>query len=250
MKKYLSFIAAFAFPLLAIGQMEIGVNGTLATTWLLNNNVSDQGQNLNPNFSTGYSFGALGNFFFTPTVGIGLELNMTSVNQKYDGTIESVNFDAKDAPNYFQLPILLKLKTPSGFYFEVGPALYFLTSAKGDLEFSPADPTLDYSGRNIETGLSGTTTGLLFGFGGRFPVSDHLVITGGLRFVYGLSDATEEQDQTEFLENLTDDVLGVAATFAHTDQQGNFSYEKTTLATGGLQIGLLYAIGKSQKEAK
>ena len=249
MKKIIWLLAAMAISSASFAQLEIGVNGNLATTWLLNNNVSDQGENLNPVFSTGFAGGVLGTFFFTSTIVVGAELNFSSVNQKYDGNItDQMSFDAKDAVNYFQVPILLKLKTPSGFYFEIGPALNFLSSAKGEAQSSPADPDFDYSGRNIKTGLSTSVTGLLFGFGGRFPVTQHLVITAGLRFDYGLTDATEEQTQTEFTQNLLDENMGVAATFAHLDQQSNFSYEKTTMVTGGIQIGLLYAIGKKQKE--
>lgn len=42
MKKIIWLLAAMAISSVSFAQLEIGVNGNLATTWLLNNNVSDQ----------------------------------------------------------------------------------------------------------------------------------------------------------------------------------------------------------------
>lgn len=241
MKKFLFPAIWLMCTTVAFAQFEVGLNGGVATTWLLNNNVFDQGPNLNPNFSMGWSSGMVGSFYFSKSIGVGAELNYSAVNQQYDGMIDGLNYDAINSLKYYELPLLFKLKTESGFYFEAGPQFDFLQSASENFEMSPANPAVDYTGMDIKTGLSGMVMGAVFGFGGRFPLSNHLLLTGGLRFFAGLTDATEEQSETEFLQNLQDDKLGIAAGFAHTDQQGNFHYEKTTLATGGIQIGLLYS---------
>jgi len=251
MKKLTLLLTFLSVTAVAFAQLEVGVAGGFSTTWLLNNNVSDQGPNLNPNASFGGNFGLTGSFFFTENIGVGAELNYNSVNQKYDGEVDvqvgEVNFDAKDHLNYFQVPIMLKVKTTSGFYFEVGPEFNFLSSANGDLTSDPSDDNFEYAGRDIKTGLE-NVMGIVFGFGGRFPVTDHIVLSAGLRFFGGLSDATSQLEETEFYNELAEGHLGVAETFAHLDQSGDYHYEKTTLATGGIQIGLLYAIGKDQKE--
>ncbi|MBX7107865.1 MAG: PorT family protein [Chitinophagales bacterium] len=242
--KTIFFIAIWLMSATAVfAQFEIGLNGAVATTWLLNDNVSDQGPNLNPNFSVGWSSGVVGNFYFTKSIGVGAELNYSVVNQKYDGAIMEINYDAVNSLKYYELPLLFKLKTETGFYFEAGPQFDFLLAATEDFSMSPADPDLDYTGTDIKTGLSGMVTGAVFGFGGRFPLSNHVLLTAGLRFFAGLTDATEEESEAEYLQNMENGKLGIAAAFAHIDQQGNFHYEKTTLTSGGIQVGLLYSFG-------
>jgi len=248
MKKIILLFACIGFSSLSFAQLELGVDGAFNTTWLFNNNVSDQGPNLNPNASFGGSYGITGTFFLGKAIGIGAEINFNSVNQKYDGTVSSVSFNATDHLNYIQVPLMLKVKTQSGFYFELGPEFNFLSSANGDLTSSPANSLADYSGKDIKTGLSNSVMGVVFGFGGRFPITDHIGITAGLRFFGALGDATTELGETDFAADAAAGKLGVAETFAHTDQSGNYRYQKTTIATGGIQIGVFYALFKNLKE--
>lgn len=246
MKIFLLTIA-FSCAMFAAGaQIELGINGGYGTTWFLNNNAFDQGPNLNPNFSFGYSYGLSGSVYLTQTIGIGIEANMLGVNQKYDGTIHEVNYDSKDHVNYFQLPVMLKVKTESGFYFEAGPEFNFLTSAKGELTTDATDDPKPFADRDIQTGFNSTDIGIVFGFGGRFNLNENLLLTAGLRFYGGISDATQELGKTEFYQESTAEHLGTTVTYAHLDQSGDYYYEKTTLATGGIQVGLIYQIGNKK----
>lgn len=242
MKRLLVVLAIVCNTFAANAQLELGVNGGFGTTWFLNDNAFDQGPNLNPNFSFGGSYGISSTYYFTETIGIGVEANMLSMNQKYDGTVNELNFDSRDHVNYFQLPIMLKVKTESGFYFEAGPEINFLSRATGELTSADATAPMNYADREIKTGFNNNVFGVVFGFGGRFNLNENLLLTAGLRFYGGIADATEELGEEVFQNEWNEENLGTTVFFAHTDQGGNYYYEKTTLATGGVQVGLVYLL--------
>src|SRR5215510_1738566 len=102
MIKIILLFTLLMFSVTTFAQLEIGVDGGFNTTWLFNNNVSDQGQNLNPNASFGGSGGVTGTFFITKSLGVGAEINLSSVNQKYDGNQGNTSYNAVDHLNFVQ----------------------------------------------------------------------------------------------------------------------------------------------------
>ena len=225
-------------------QPEIGVSLAPGTTWLINNNVSDQGANLNYRTSFGFAGGLHAGYFFTKNLGLAVELNLASFNQRYQGDVTAVHFNAGDHLKYITIPVLFELKTPGGFYFEIGPQFNLFSSAKGDFTLDEDPFSLNYKDRNIDTGFSKTVVGGVFGLGGRFELNDNMALTAGLRFFGGFSDATKEMSQSEYLTEFSNQKLGFAVSFAHTDQNGGFRYEKTMAVSGSLLIGFVYAFGK------
>jgi len=100
----------------------------------------------------------------------------------------------------------------------------------------------------VKKGFENMVIAGVFGFGGRFDLNDNLALTAGVRFQYGIGDVTKEYSQTELLDLVTtgEGIYGEAGltdAFAHTTQGGKYKYEKTTLATGSVQMGLVYKIG-------
>ncbi|MEO8150467.1 MAG: porin family protein [Bacteroidia bacterium] len=223
-------------------KIEIGVNAGLYTTWLMNKNVFDQNDIINHAFSGGPNFGFLATFNMSEKVGIGLELNFATVHQKYSGDYGFATYEAKETIHYTEIPILFKLKSEGGFYFEIGPKISLRGKATEEFTSDPSNPA-DYSSLNIEKGFKSTVVSIVFGFGGRFDLSDHLALTAGLRLAASLGDATEEYSQDELNNTDLEEEIGIADGFAHRKSNGDFKYVKTTLATGGLQMGLVYMLG-------
>ncbi|HQV01508.1 MAG TPA: porin family protein, partial [Bacteroidia bacterium] len=204
MKKITLIIAFAGITLQALSQgLEVGLNGSLGTTWLLNKNVFDQDEILNPTFSGGFTFGASATYFFSPKLGVGIELNSATVNQKYSGEYSANDtYEAKTTLKYLSIPVLLKLQTESGFYFEIGPQFNSLSKAKEEYTSDPSDPD-DYSSLNVKKGFENMVIAGVFGFGGRFDLNDNLALTAGVRFQYGIGDVTKEYSQTELLDLVT-----------------------------------------------
>src|SRR5258706_2872076 len=136
MKKVLLFLLLVAIQYSVKAQLDVGIQVSPQTTWLINNNVSDQGENLNYHTSFGFLGGVHGAFYFNGKVGVGAEINLNMFNQKYAGDQGTFHYDITDHMNYISIPIMFELKTPGGFYFELGPQFNFLSSAKEDFTAS------------------------------------------------------------------------------------------------------------------
>src|SRR5689334_25442535 len=94
MKKLFLLFALVAIQYSAMAQLDVGVQVSPQTTWLINNNVSDQGENLNYHTSFGFAGGIHSAFFFNHAVGVGAEINLNWFNQKYGGDVLGFNLDA------------------------------------------------------------------------------------------------------------------------------------------------------------
>src|SRR6186713_2766243 len=182
MKKIIFFMFLVTIQLSLKAQPEIGVSLSPATNWLINNNVSDQGDILNYRTSFGFAGGLRAAYFFSDNLGVGAELNFGSFNQRYEGDI------AGDHQKCIMIPILFELKTPGGFYFEIGPQFNLISSAKGDFTLDDDPLSVSYEDREIETGFSKTVIGGVFGLGGRFGLNENMAITAGIRFFGSFGD--------------------------------------------------------------
>ncbi len=236
--KSILFIALLSISLgVSAQKAKVGLRGGVGTTWLMDKNVFDYGDNLDPVVSLGGNYGIAATVYFTEKVGLGIELNNAIVNQKYKGVIGSADYDSKTKITYFDIPLLLKLKSgKSGFYFEIGPKLSYVLNATE--EYNSSLQTLSYSGSGVRSDFNSTVISGVVGIGGRINVVDALTISLGLRLSGGITDATKEYDITTIGNS------GVSTTAANVGSDGLLDYKRTTLATGGLQIGILYRIGK------
>lgn len=250
MKKiFLSAALVVAFFSTNAQGIEVGVNGGLYTTWLMNKNVFDQDEILNPDFSGGPAWGFVGTMYFSKTVGVSAELNFATVRQNYSGEY-AVNetYESKTTLKYTQIPVLLKLQSQGGFYFEIGPQFAFLGKATEDYT-NDQDSDEDYSDLDVKKGFTDAPISLVFGFGGRFDLNEHLTLTAGLRLAGSLSDVTNEYSEKEATDILNASTkgefgdLGITDAYAHITQNGSFKYEKTSLVVGGIQLSLVYKLG-------
>lgn len=258
MKKFLFTFSAIIIAVQSQAQsFEVGLNGSINNTWLLNKNVSDQNDELNPSFTIAGAAGITATYYFNEKVGLGIEANSAAYNQKYSGddnaavlfrTGTTGTFDAKTKLRYTEIPLLLKLKSEGGFYFEVGPMFSFLGKATETASTTPGHNS-NYTDTRVKTGFNSSLLSGVFGFGGRFDASDNIVITAGLRFSASFNDATKKFTEAEIVANLLNPNAasyfgssGITNVYAHTKQTGDYKYEKTTAVRGGIQISVIYKI--------
>jgi len=246
-------LAAITFGAQAQGEITIGLKGAFNYTGLFNNNVSDQGYELDYAPTTGGSFGASFNYRLAEKSSIDVNILISGQNQKYDLKFgpEASALPATVETNlkYIDIPVLFKLGSGNGAYFEVGPQLSFLSSAKETSTWADAtslgsavSSQFNYSGRDFKNDFKGFGLSGVIGFGGDFELNDNLGLTAGLRLGYMFTDATVEYTQAEATTLAGNDNLSYNAIFNHTNKAGDFDYQKTMRAWAGLNIGLTYKL--------
>lgn len=226
--------------------MLLGVKGSYNTTWLMNKNIFDQGDEINHSTSFAPSYGINGTFFFNDNLGISLEANMNQILQKYSGVTGTDTWDGFDKLNYMEIPLLLNLANKGGLYFEIGPKISFLTSATGESVTSPSS-VFDYNQRDIKTGFATTMFSGVFGFGVNVKASDLVYILAGLRFNASFTDATVKRSEAELLQDLSGDKIGITSLWAHLNQVNKYEYEKTTAVSGGIVFGIGFRLSNKSE---
>ena len=199
-------------------QLEGQGKSIISSTWLLNNNISDKGddQEYAPGWGTTYGVGINGYF---NSVGLGVEILGGTHKGAYKGTILGTDYTSEVQLKQFQIPILLKLRGESGGYFEIGPQFNIISSARytyDGMVNSTSDEKSNYE----------NYTSVVMGFGANIQLSKSipLGLMMGMRLNYGFTDA-KGVDALGF--NLNNSLLYP-------------TYEKTMAVSAGLQLGLSY----------
>lgn len=227
--------------------VRVGIKGAFNSTWLFNNNVSDVGPSLDYESTFGSSFGAQAIFMFAETYGMSAEVLFSSHNQKYVGYYnknEANSFTVEDKISYLDIPLLFRVSSPKGPYFEIGPQVSFLTGAKETYD-EALFTTDDYSDKNFKNDFNGFGLSGILGFGVDIKITDNINLNTGLRFGYTFTDATTEYSLVEATELALKDQLSVNAQQNHSgkdDGKGGsvFDYQKSSRAWGGLHLGIQY----------
>lgn len=230
MRKLLLSIALIAGGITAGAQgLKVGLGGGVNSTWLLNKNVSDQGDAIDFASTMGGAFGLKAQYFFNDKMGVEMDILYSGHNQKYK--ISDGDFESKTKLSYIDIPVLFRYGGGQGFYFEVGPQISILSGAKEDRDFG----IFNTDGRNVEHSFNNTNFGLVLGLGADIPVADFLTITAGVRFGYGFSDVTKE-----YSESLLNETMSVSGLGAHYNADDEFDYKPTKRVFGGIHVGVLY----------
>ena len=217
---------------------RIGAKGAFNSTWLFNNNISDQGNVVDYASTFGASFGLSSQLYFNENLGVLLDILYSSNNQNLEGEILDEHYESTTKVKYLDLPLLLRISSEGGAYVEFGPQFSLLMGAKEDLAFDHPLPT-DYTDRDVKDYFNGFGIAPILGFGVDISASDNLLINIGLRFGYGVSDATVKRTEAE-LDALTDDQHSFYGDLAHTNADNEYSYQKTNRAFGGFTLGIIY----------
>lgn len=223
---------------------RIGAKGFFNSTWLFNNNISDAGDNIDYASTFGASFGVTSILYFNQNVGVSLDVLYASNNQKLEGKLLGTDYESTVKVKYIDIPILLRMSSEGGAYVEIGPQISLLAGAKEDFAFSPSVPGLDYTDRDVKKYFNSIGLAPVLGFGVDVQASDNMFINIGLRFGYGVTDATKKLTEDELAADGTAGTASYFGASAHTDAQGNYNYHKTNRAFGGFSVGVIYKPGR------
>lgn len=222
------FIAALASTSMAQLGFDIAAKGQVNSTWLFNQNISDQGkeQDYAPSWGSNYGLGfGLRMGFFS----VGLETNFGAHNAEYAGEIPGGSYTSMVNLKTFQMPIYLRFQNKGGAYVELGAQYNKIRSAMYSQEgFIPI--TSDASGEYAKS-YSNAFVG--FGINRKILKSVPLGIIFGLRLQYGIKDA---KGVDAFGNSLSDNLK-------YPD------YYKTRAAAAGLNFGFVYTIDTKEKES-
>lgn len=248
MKKILA-IAVIMITSLSSAQAQegirLGAKGSFFSTWLFNKNVSDRNASLDYASSFSPTFGVQAIFMLKETFGISAEIIYASQKQKYDGYLgnEVVTFTNELNLSYLDIPILARVSSPKGPFFEIGPQVSLLMGAKETFEV-PSFSALNYSDKDVKDDFAGFGVAGVLGFGIDIKLTDMINLTTGLRFGYMFTDATTEYSEIEFDAKSALETLSNVSGASHTDTDDKFSYQKSNRAFGGLQIGVQIMLDK------
>lgn len=207
--------------------IQVGAKGSINSTWLLNNHVSDAAaaeQTYVASF--GQFYGVSGAIFFNQKLGIQLDFLYDIHRQKYSNDGET--FESETKLNRVSIPLMLKLRSETGAFFEIGAIYQALTSA----EFTTSD-TVFASIPDLRKDMAKTTIDAMFGVGVDIDMFAGLSLTTALRFWGSMSDI---RGVDSFGQDLSDQGI--------LDSEYDGTYEQTRAVAAGFVVGLTYSIGK------
>lgn len=248
------------------GTVKVGVALLPQNTWLLNQDDSDAGPNLDYETTWGFAGGITASYNFTDYLGVGLDVLYSSQGQKYKGKLTGLDWTARTRLNYLKLPLLLRFNTdpnsPVQFSFFIGPQLNYLLSYEDRLEAASIFGTIEYKASGTELvstslGMSDTeelteyaykrlSFGGALGLGVGFQLTDELQLSVHFRGDYAFGDAENKNakvDHTHHGGGL-DPYWEVKPKYDASDSGAPAGYKRppTTAITGGFMLGVVYAL--------
>ena len=224
MKKFIFCASLFFIGANAQAQLSIdgGVKGSYNSTWLFNKNISDQGTSQDYAMGWGYNVGGGATVYYGP-IGFGVEFLTGTHTGGYAGDFFG-KYTSNVKLNVTQIPLLLKLKSESGAYLEVGAQVNNVRKATYSFDYTDSDVFDKTSDQT--TNYAKTYTSALLGFGAnvRLVKAIPLSLNLGLRLQYGFTDAKG----VDALNNRLNNSLIYP------------TYQKTNAVSGGLVFGLTY----------
>lgn len=232
---------------------RVGVKGGGNTTWLINTNVFATDQELDHSATFGATAGLSATYMFNNFLGLSLDVMYASVNQTYNGEFgnTAILYQVREKLRYIELPLMLKLASEKGPYFEIGPKFSLLTTQKEEINFEDPYQAFGDNG-NYKDNFSPLVLSIALGFGVDIKIAENMYITTGLRLAYGPGDALEKKTDPEIQADLLSNnphampFLQRYSSYKDGDYSGNdrvYKHEKTHIATGGLVVGYTYRFG-------
>jgi len=255
------------------GTVKIGAALLPQSTWLLNQDDSDAGPNLDYQTTWGFAGGLTVAYHFTDYLGVGLDVLYSSQGQKYKGTESGTNLSAQTTLNYLKLPLLFRFNSdpnsPVQFSFFAGPQANLLLSYTDKAEVTGGGITWTFETQNQEktTTFSGPgttftdktsltakaykplTLGAVVGLGAGFKLTEELLLGVHVRLDYIFGDVENKDCKVNH------PLAGVGAThqdpywevkprynFSSTGAPAGYTRPSTQALTGGLMLSLTYAL--------
>ena len=256
MKKILlSLSLLFVIPVVQAQSVRVGAKGSANSTWLLNTNVFDTDEELDHSASFGGNAGISATYMFNDLIGLSLDVMFASVNQQYKGEIKGLSGDntfmLKEKLRYIDLPLMFKLTSKQGPYFEIGPKFSLLNAHREELKFDNDNYSVFNTGGNFKNDFTAFQISAVLGFGVDINIAKDMYITVGLRLAYGISDAMKKRSDAEIQSDLGSldpeyCILQRYVSYKDGDYSGGdqiYKYKPSHSAVGGLVIGYTYSFG-------
>jgi len=174
-------VALFAASAVSAQGVELGLKGGLN---FANQKFEGSGFSISPDARTGFHGGAFLTLFVTDNFALQPEFLFSIQGSKFDfGGFGEIS----NTFNYVNIPILLRYNPVDIFNIHAGPQVGLLMSAVSEFDGSKED---------IE-GVKSSDIGFAFGAGVDLPLG----LVGGVRYVMGLSNISEDSGDGESLKN-------------------------------------------------
>lgn len=210
MRKLALFVVALLAANMTFAQkgIEIGLEFTPASPWILNDEDFGEGDNLDFRGTFGYNAGISLGFNITDGLGIASGIMLSRQGQNYRTAYDSRQSADQDQfarqLTYVRVPILLKFNgdpsESSGSYFRVGPHIDFISAARytyddnSILNIDRDIDMLDYAPLGTQLDIyQQTVIGATLEFGGSANINEYMKIVFMLH-LSGSFTATEGED--------------------------------------------------------
>ncbi|MCX7606479.1 MAG: PorT family protein [Bacteroidia bacterium] len=252
------------------GSLKVGVALLPQSTWLLNQDDSDAGPELDYVTTWGFAGGLTAAYNLTDYLGVGLDILYSSQGQKYKGTTSGTNWTSRTQLNYLKLPFLLRFNSdpnsPVQFSFFVGPQLNYLLSYRDKIEATTSFGTAtgEISGTTYTTTISGggltvtdsekltapayksLTFGAALGLGVGFQLTDELSLSVHFRGDYSFGDVENKDCKVDHTTHggAQEPFWEVKPKYGASSSPTPAGYKRpaTSAITGGLMLGLTYTL--------
>ncbi|HIO73407.1 MAG TPA: hypothetical protein EYN38_09925 [Flavobacteriales bacterium] len=219
--------------------LVIGAKGLFASTWLFNANVSNapQGkQTYVPAF--GESYGLSGAIFFNEKLGV--EMNFFYSNHRQGYTGDDTEYEARTTISKVDIPLMIKLKSETGAYFEIGVQFSAVQQARYRYKLGSVDTNYYVTQHFAKNSIDG-----IIGIGIDIELGAGLALTTALRFWGSITDI-------EGVDSYGNDLSDVGVLNQTLDTRYNYEgdYKETHSAAAGFLLGLTYTIGGRDKKKK
>ena len=209
---------------------EIQGKGSYNSTWIVNKNISDKGDDQDYDLAWAYNYGAGFNLYLG-RIGVGIEGLFGSHKAGYAGTIGTtfpLNYSSVVDLKTSHIPLLLKIKGKKAGYFEAGVQMNSISKATYTISGDVVFPT---NNNDVLNRYSKTYFSAVLGAGANIKPFNNfpLGILIGARLQYGFED-----------------VKGVDA--LANDLNNSLIYperQDSNVISGGMFVGLTYTLSRN-----
>ena len=244
MKKFsLLLVAMFCLTsgIFAQKGIEVGINFTPTSPWILNDEDFAEGADLDFRFNYGFNVGATLGFNLTDNFGLTTGFMYVSGGQRYTTAYENVakadQIKSRIDLRYVRVPVLFKfngdINASTSAFFRIGPHFDFLQKAIHTVENAPilGEVTTDFLNDiryKDETIYNKSVIGLTVEMGSQFTIVDNLKFILAFQLAGSLNNIEGK------------DSKGV---FATSGNVFNPERSKAWHVSAGITLGLNYTIG-------
>jgi hypothetical protein len=158
--------------------IDVGLKGSYGMTQVYNKSIWENRKVVNK-LSYGHNYGGKAGWNFNRKYALTLDFLYGSASQVFEFNTEGGSYDEKLVYNQFDLPLLLRVNSQTGSFFEVGPNVAWMSRHRELANGSTED---------LKQYFNSTNFGFIVGMGAYMLGSKNTYLTFGARLHIGLSD--------------------------------------------------------------